>query len=394
MRLKFTRRLLAAATMSLAGLLSITTAGFAEIRIGATVSATGPAASLGIPYKSTLDMLPKEIAGQTIEWIILDDGSDPTAAVKNVRKLISEYHVDAIVGANTSPIGVANIEVVGEGKTPFLVQAATSRMVLPMDENRQWVFKQSQTDAMMVGAIIEHMKKTGINKVAYLGFNDAFGDGFWTEFEKAAAKTGLEIVASERYARTDTSVTGQILKIMSGDPEAIFIAAVGTPAALPATTLAERGYKGLQYQTHAVLNADFLRVGGAAIEGTILPAGPMLVAEQLSDDNPIKASALAYVQEYEAKFGPGSRAGFGGHAYDAYALLAAALPKAVEKAEPGTEEFRMALRDALEASTEVVGVHGIFNTTPEDHVGLDGRARMIIQIQNGTWKLIDTLSGH
>ncbi len=374
-----------------AALLAATTVAFADVKIGATVSVTGPAASLGIPYKNTLELLPKEIAGEKIEWIILDDGSDPTTAVKNVKKLISEYNVDAVVGANTSPIGVANIDVAAEGKTPFLAQAATSRMVLPMDDKRYWVFKQSQADSMMVQAIIAHMKKSGVKSVAFIGFNDAFGDSFWEEFQKAAQQAGLKIVASERYSRTDTSVTGQVLKIVSAKPDAVFIAAVGTPAALPAAALKDRGFQGRQYQTHAVLNADFLRVGGKAVEGTILSAGPMLVAEQLPDTDPVKAVAVPYVRAYEEKFGPGSRAGFGGHAYDAYALLKAALPQALKVAKPGTPEFRKALRDAIEASKDVPGVHGVFSLTPSDHVGLDNRARVIVEVKDGGWKLIDLL---
>lgn len=282
--------------VAFAAWLAATTVAFADVKIGATVSVTGPAASLGIPYKNTLELLPKEIAGEKIEWIILDDGSDPTTAVKNVKKLISEYNVDAVVGGNTSPIGVANIDVVAEGKTPFLAQAATSRMVLPMDDKRYWVFKQSQADSMMVQAIITHMKKSGVKSVAFIGFNDAFGDSFWEEFQKAAQQAGLKIVASERYSRTDTSVTGQVLKIVSAKPDAVFIAAVGTPAALPAAALKDRGFQGRQYQTHAVLNADFLRVGGKAVEGTILSAGPMLVAEQLPDSDPVKAVAVPYVR--------------------------------------------------------------------------------------------------
>lgn len=379
-------------TLAAAAWLGMAGVSLAEVKIGATVSVTGPAASLGIPYKNTLELLPKDIAGEKVEWIILDDGSDPTTAVKNVKKLISEYNVDAVVGANTSPIGVANIDVVAEGKTPFLVQAATARMVLPMDDKRYWVFKQSQADSMMVKAIVAHMKKSGVKTVAFMGFNDAFGDSFWDEFQKVAQQDDLKIVASERYARTDTSVTGQVLKIMSAKPDAVFIAAVGTPAALPASALKDRGYQGKQYQTHAVLNADFLRVGGKAVEGTILSAGPMLVAGQLPDTDPVKPVALKYVRAYEDKYGAGSRAGFGGHAYDAYALIAAALPQALKVAKPGTPEFRKALRDAIEASKDVPGAHGVFNITPADHVGLDNRARVIVQVKDGAWQLIDVLA--
>ncbi len=360
----------------------------ADIKIGATVSATGPAASLGIPYRNTLTMLPKEIAGQKIEWIILDDASDPTNAVKNARKLTSEDNVDVILGANTSPIALALVDVASETKTPFFAMASSIRIVSPMDDKRHWVFKASQADALMVGAIVDHMVKSNVKTAGFIGANDAFGESFWNEFEPAATKAGIKIVASERFNRTDTSVTGQILKIVAARPDAVFIAAVGTPAALPAIALKERGYTGLQYQGHAVLNADFLRIGGKALEGTFLPTGAMLIPEQLPDSNPIKKVALDYVTRYEAQFGPGTRATFGGHAYDSYIVLANAIPAALKIAKPGTPEFRKALRDEIEKSKDVVGSHGIFNMTPTDHIGLDNRARMIIRVQDGAWKLV------
>lgn len=360
----------------------------ADIKIGATVSATGPAASLGIPYRNTLMMLPKEIAGQKIEWVILDDGSDPTNAVKNARKLTSEDNVDLILGANTSPIGLALVDVASETKTPFTAMASSIRIVSPMDEKRHWVFKSSQADALMVGAIVENMVQAKVKTAAFIGANDAFGESFWNEFEPAARNAGINVVASERFNRTDTSVTGQILKIVAAKPDAVFIAAVGTPAALPAIALKERGYNGLQYQSHAVLNADFLRIGGKALEGTLLPTGAMLIPEQLEDSNPIKKVALDYVTRYEAQFGAGTRATFGGHAYDAFLVAANAIPAALKVAKPGTPEFRKALRDEIEKSKDVVGTHGVFNLTATDHIGLDKRARMMVQVRDGAWKLV------
>lgn len=360
----------------------------ADIKIGATVSATGPAASLGIPYRNTLTMLPKEVAGQKIDWIILDDASDPTNAVKNARKLTGEDNVDVILGANTSPIALALVDVASETKTPFFAMASSIRIVSPMDDKRYWVFKASQPDSLMVGAIVDHMVKSNVKTAGFIGANDAFGESFWNEFEPAAAKAGIKIVVSERFNRTDTSVTGQILKIVAARPDAVFIAAVGTPAALPAIALKERGYAGLQYQGHAVLNADFLRIGGKALEGTFLPTGAMLIPEQLPDSNRIKNVALDYITRYEAQFGPGSRATFGGHAYDSYLVFANAVPAALKIAKPGTPEFRKAIRDEIEKSKDIVGTHGIFNMTTTDHIGLDDRARMIIRIQDGAWKLV------
>ena len=372
--------LLAAAALLASG------AALADINVGVTVSATGPAASLGIPEKNTIELMPRSIAGQKINYIVLDDASDTTAAVANTRKLISDSKVDLILGSSITPNSLAMIDVVAEAKTPMISMAASARIVEPMDDKRKWVFKTPQNDIMMSLAIVEHMANAGVKTVGFIGFADAYGEGWYQEFSKAAALKNLQIVANERYARNDTSVTGQVLKIMAAKPDAVLVAGSGTPAALPQKALKERGYTGKMYQTHGVANADFLRVGGKDVEGTFLPSGPVLVASQLPASNPVKKSAMAYVAAYEAAHGKGSTSTFGGHAWDAGRLMAAAVPVALKKAQPGTPEFRAALRDALEGLKEVAGAHGIFTMSPTDHLGLDQRARVMVKIENGTWK--------
>ncbi|CAN7274150.1 ABC transporter substrate-binding protein [Variovorax sp. LjRoot290] len=358
----------------------------ADVNVGVTLSATGPAASLGIPEKNTIGLMPKTIGGQKINYIVLDDASDTTAAVSNTRKLISENKVDIVIGSTVTPNSLAMIDVVAEEKVPMISMAASARIVEPVDEKRKWVFKTPQNDIMMSLAIAEHMAANGVKTVGFIGFSDAYGEGWFQEFGKAAALKKLQVTANERYARSDTSVTGQTLKLISAKPDAVLIAGSGTPAALPQKTLKERGYAGKIYQTHGVANADFLRVGGKDVEGTLLPSGPMLVAAQLPDSHPLKKSALAYVNAYEAANGKGSVSTFGGHAWDAGLLMSAAIPAALKKAQPGTPAFRAALRDALESVKDVPGAHGIFTMSPTDHLGLDQRARVMVKIENGTWK--------
>ncbi|MCW3474495.1 ABC transporter substrate-binding protein [Limobrevibacterium gyesilva] len=358
------------------------------IRVGVTISTTGPAASLGIPQRNSIALLPKEIAGQAVEYVVLDDGADTTKAVANTRKLIDEEKVDVIIGSSTTPASMAMIDVAAEKQIPMISLAASSRLIAPMDAARRWVFKTPQNDSLMADAIADHMQKNGVKTVGFIGFNDAYGDGWVGEFTRAAKERNLTIVGLERYARTDTSVTGQVLKLMAAKPDVVLIAASGTPAALPQKTLKERGYAGTIYQTHGIANNDFLRVGGKDVEGTILPAGPILVAAQLPDSNPIKKQALEYITRYEAANGPGSVATFGAHAYDAAILLSAAVPAAVQKAKPGTAAFHAALRDAMEAQQNLVLTHGIANMTPQDHNGFDQRARVMVTIQGGAWKLL------
>ena len=380
--IRFPLRTLAAAALALAA-----GGALADINVGVTVSATGPAASLGIPEKNTIALMPQTIAGQKVNYIVLDDGSDTTKAVSNTRKLITEDKVDIVLGSTVTPNSLAMIDVVSEAKVPMISMAASAKIVEPMDDKRKWVFKTPQNDIQMSLAIASHMKDHGVKTVGFIGFADAYGEGWYGEFSKAAALKGITIVANERYARNDSSVTAQVLKLQAAKPDAILVAGSGTPAALPQITLKERGYAGLVYQTHGVANADFLRVGGKNVEGTYLPSGPVLVARQLPASNPVRASAIAYVTAYEAKYGKDSVSTFGGHAWDAGQLMAAAIPVALKKAQPGTPEFRAALRDALENTKNVAGAHGIFNMSPTDHLGLDQRARVMVKIENGTWKV-------
>ncbi|HJV70339.1 ABC transporter substrate-binding protein [Ideonella sp.] len=361
-------------------------AALADINVGVTVSSTGPAASLGIPEKNTIAIMPTTIAGQKINYIVLDDASDTTKAVANTRRLIAEDKVDVILGSTTTPNSLAMIDAVAEAQVPMISMAASARIVEPVDAKKRWVFKTPQNDIMMSLAIASHMADAKIKTVGFIGFADAYGEGWYGEFSKAAGIKGIQIVANERYARTDQSVTAQVLKIVGTHPDAVLIAGSGTPAALPAAALVERGYTGKVYQTHGVANNDFLRVGGKNVEGTLLPSGPVLVANQLPAGHPVKKSASEYVAKYEAAYGKGSVSTFGAHAWDAGLLMAAAVPTALKKAKPGTPEFRAALRDALEQVKEMPGAHGIFTMSPSDHLGLDQRARVMVKIDKGAWK--------
>ncbi|MFB9081175.1 ABC transporter substrate-binding protein [Deinococcus wulumuqiensis] len=305
----------------------------AEVKIGVVVSSTGPAASLGIPERNTVALLPRTIGGEKVTYIVLDDASDTTAAVTAARKLVQENKVDLLLGTTTTPASLAMIDVAAESKTPMISLAASEVIIKPVDAKRNWVFKTPQTDAIMATAIVDHMARGGVKTVGYIGFNDAYGEGWLKELQASAAKKGLKIVATERYARNDTSVTGQALKLFAARPDAVLIGASGVPAVLPQKALNERGYKGKIYQTHGVANADFLRVGGKDVEGAYLPAGPVLVADQLPASNPTRKVGLNYMKLYEAKYGKDSVSTFGAHAWDAGLLLQKAIPRRAEKGQ-------------------------------------------------------------
>ncbi|HEM7849032.1 ABC transporter substrate-binding protein [Burkholderia multivorans] len=370
-----------------AGLACAAATASAQVKIGVTLSATGPAASLGIPEKNTIALLPKEIAGKSVQYIVLDDASDTSRAVQNARKLIDEDHVDAIIGSSVTPNSLAMLDPVSQAKTPTISLAASAQIISPMDAKRAWMFKVPQNDQLMADAIAGYMAKHGVKTVGFIGFADAYGDSWYNTFSTAAQKNGIKIVSNERYNRTDASVMGQVLKLVGSNPDAVLIAGSGTPAALPAKTLKERGYKGKVYQTHGVANNDFLRVCGKDCDGELLPAGPVLVTDQLPDSNPVKKPALAYKAAYEKAYGAGSLSTFGGHAWDAGLLLQRAIPDALKKGQPGTEAFREALRASLESVKDLPVSHGVINMTPTDHNGFDSRARVMVQIVDGKWKL-------
>ena len=365
----------------------LATAAAAQITIGITVSQTGPAAALGIPQKNSVAQLPKEIAGQKIEYVVLDDATDPTKAVANARKMISENKIDILIGSSATPATLALVDVAAENSLPYCAMVPTRSVVLPMDEKRKWVFKAPQNDAIMAAALADHMVANGVKTVAFIGYTDGYGQGWLDEVNESFPKRGITIIATERFQRTDTSVTAQALKVVAANPDAVLIVASGTVAVMPQKTIKELGFVKQIYQTHGISTMEFVRVGGKDVEGTIFPAGPVVVASLLPDSHPSKAAGLAYISAYEAN-NKTPFAGFGAHLADCVTILLAGAQQALATTKPGTPEFRLAVRDAVERSKEIVATHGVYNYTPGDHAGLDKRSRVLIKVQGGKWTLM------
>jgi branched-chain amino acid transport system substrate-binding protein len=360
------------------------TAANADITVGVTLGATGPGASLGIHYKNAFQLMPKTLGGQAVKYIILEDGSDATNAGKNARKLITEDQVDVVMGSNGVPSSLQIAQVATETQTPFL--CLTPIAVKP--DQYKWTFSVPQPTELMMGAVAEHMKANGVKTVGFIGFSDGWGDLMYKATEFHAASHGYKVVTNERYARADTSVTGQVLKIMAANPDAVVVGGSGTGGALPHLALVERGYKGRIYHNHGTVNAEFIRVGGKNVEGAVAPTGPLIVPEELPANAPTKAVSLDFTKRYEAAFGAGSRNAFAGYTNDAVMLLGAAIPEAMKQAQPGTPAFRAALRDALENVKNMVGTHGVYSPTAANHNGLDDRARVLVRVEGGTWRLM------
>lgn len=379
-----TRRALGAA-------LALTLAGGAlatDLKVGLSVSLSGPNASLGVPYSKGMQAAvayKPTIAGRKVQLIILDDGSDPTTAGRNARKLFEEEKVDVIMGTSGAPSAMAMAQVARELKAPMI---GLTPMAL-QGPDAEWTVTVAQPTDLMVAAVVDRMKKTGVKTVGYIGFSDTWGDLVYNALIKATEPAGIKVVTNERYARADASVTGQVLKIVAARPDAVMTGGAGTPGALPYLALSERGYKGPVYGQHGLINADFVRVGGAAVNGTHVPTGPVIVAEQLPANYPTRQVALDFRTVFQKVNNAPTTDAFSAYSFDGYMVFADAAARALTKvSEPGTPAFRAALRDAIMTTKEVVGTHGVYNFKPGAVYGVDERARVIVKLENGQWKLV------
>jgi branched-chain amino acid transport system substrate-binding protein len=357
----------------------------ADLKVGFITSLSGPVSSLGIPYEKGMRAAlayKSELAGRKIQVIQLDDASDPSTAARNARKMIEEDKVDVIIGTAGSPGALAIAAVARETKT-LLISIANANL---NGEEGAWMVTLPQPAPLMVTAVVERMKKSGVKTVGFIGFSDAWGDLVYDALAKAAPDAGIKVVSNERYARADTSVTGQVLKIVALRPDAVITGTSGTPGALPYLALAERGYKGLIYGTHALINPDFVRVGGASVEGLLAPTGPVVVAEQLPDNNPMRKAAMDYRAGYQKANGAVPTDAFSAYTFDAWLLLLDAASRT--KGEPGTPQYRVALRDAMVNTKELVGTHSVYNFKPDSRYGSDDRSRVIVKLEKGQWKLV------
>ena len=356
----------------------------ADITVGVVLSATGAAASQGLPEQKLIALLPKTLAGEPVKYIVLDDATDPTAAGRNARRLTTEDKVDVLLGASTTPTTLAVAEIALESRTPQISMAPMA----PRPDVQPWAFVIPQSADLMIDAVLEHMKANGVKTVGYIGYSNSWGDLVYQSLTSLAPKYGIKVLNDERYARTDTSATAQALKTIGFNPDAILFGATGTPAVLPHVAVIDKGYAGKLYHTHGVVNDDFLRVGGKQVEKAYAPIGPVVVYRDLADANPVKKVSADFVALWNSANAPGPVNAFATWAYDAYLMLQQGSTEALKKARPGTPEFRLALRNALEGSTAgLVGSNGIYNITKADHNGLDKRARVMVQVVDADWRL-------
>ena len=360
------------------------TAVAADLKVGLSVSLSGPNSSLGVPYvkgmQAAMAYRP-EVNGRKIQLIVLDDGSDPTTAGRNARKLVEEDKVDVLMGTSGVPAAIAMAQVARDAKVPMI---GLTPIQLDAAEN-PWVVTVAQPTQLMIDAVVARMKKDGVRTVGYIGFSDAWGDLVYNALIKAAPEAGIKVLGNERYARADASVTGQVLKLVAMRPDAVMTGGAGTPGALPFLALVDRGFKGGMYGQHGLINPDFVRVVAAAGQGALMPTGPVIVAEQLPADHPSRKIALDFRAVFQKVHNAPTSDAFSAYSFDGWLVFADAAART--KGEPGTPAFRLALRDAIFSTRELVGTHGVYNFKPGNLYGVDERARVIVKLDSGQWKL-------
>ena len=380
-------RPLPAATLASVLLLTAAVSARADIVVGFITSQTGPVSSIGIPYGRGIaagQAFISEVGGQKIRVISLDDASDPSMASKNARKLIEEDKVDVIIGTAGAPATAAIIAAASELKVPVI--APTPVPSVPLVDGKPWAISIPQSPKDMLGIIVDEVNAQGIKTLGFIGFSDAWGDLVYNNAKRAAEPYGISIVTNERYARADTSVSAQVLKVMAAKPEAFLAGGSGTGGALPFQGLAERGFKGKLFGPPSLINPDFVRLAGASAEGLIASTGPIMVVDQLADNHPTKAIGLKFKEAHLKANGVAANDGFSPYAFDCWLILVEASKRALTKAKTGTPEFRAALRDEIYATKELVGAHGVYSYTPESHFGTDRRALVLVKLEGGQWK--------
>ncbi|TWB87770.1 branched-chain amino acid transport system substrate-binding protein [Bradyrhizobium macuxiense] len=351
--------------------------------IGIDVSTTGPAAALGVPGQNALDFVPRAISGLPLQLMVLDDGGDPTAAANNTRRFVIEANADVLIGGSTVPPTLAMAAVANEvgvlhlGQSPFIVTPKLAK----------WSVSLPQPARIAAQAIYDHMKANGVKTVGFIGYSDAFGDQWRNDLATFGAPMGLNVVDEQRFARPDTSVVGQVLRLIASNPDAVIVGASGTAAALPQLTLRERGYQGPIYHTNGTAT-DLIRIAGKAAEGAYVATGLTMAPESQPENSETRKLAVAFNGQYEGKYGPNTRNQFAANMYSAFLILQRIVPVALEKAKPGSSEFREALRRALLAERDFVTTEGVYNFTENDRNGLDPRSRVLVTVKNGKFEVV------
>jgi branched-chain amino acid transport system substrate-binding protein len=366
--------------------LAASTALAGTIKIGVIVTLTGPNSGAGLPEGRAIGLMPKQIANDTIQYIVLDDAGNPAKAVQDAKELFADDNVDALIGPSGTPPTMAIEDLINQYQVPTITMAGAGIVVQP-PAKRQWIFKVPPSNDSQIGPIADYMLAHNQHTIALISFNDAYGESYVKSEVPIFAAKGIKIVSTQWFVRSDTSVSGQALSIVSAAPDAVLVNASNAPAVLPEATLRQLGYTGTFYQTAGVANQDFIKIGGANVEGTIVAATPVVVAEQLPASDPNKPAAMDFVQAYSTVAPTDPHDLFGAFGWDAGKRILAGIPAASAAAAPGTPAFRTALRAAIETE-HLPGANGLFAPSATDHTGMTSAAIHLMKIENGKFILL------
>jgi branched-chain amino acid transport system substrate-binding protein len=358
-------------------------------KVGAVFSVTGRTSFLGDPEKKTAELVAWQINnagginGKKLELIVYDTEGDATKTNLAVKKLITQDKVCAVIGPSLSGTSMAVVPLAEKYKTPLVSCAASYKITWDDKANkpRKWVFKTPQTDTMAVEAIYTQLKQRNVKNIAIMSVTSGFGKSGHGELVRMAPQYGLNIVADESYGPKDTDMTAQLTKVKGLSPEAIVNWSVGPTQVVVLRNWRDLGMQNIAfYQSHGFGSRKNIELAAGAAEGVYCPLGAVNVAESLPDNHPQKKVTMEYLRFYKGKYNE-PLSSFGGHAWDALHLVAKAL-QAV-----GCN--RAAIRDYLETQTAgFIGQHGVFNYSPDDHIGLDKTAFLMVEVKDGDWALV------
>jgi branched-chain amino acid transport system substrate-binding protein len=293
-------------------------------------------------------------------------------------KTLVEKGVLAILGASSSGPSMAMVKIAQSEEVPMISLAAASTIVEPAAE-RKWVFKTAQSDRIMVNKILGYLEQNKLSQVAFLYMNNAYGDNGKKAFAAAIKDRGITVVAEEKFDASDKDMTPQLTRVKASGAQAMIVWAIPPSASILTKNIKDLALTIPLIHSHGVGNQNFIDLAQGAADGVILPIGKLTVAEQIEADDPQKKVLETYMKDYTAKYNTPPNS-FGGYAWDGLSLLVNAL----EKAGPD----RMAIRDELEKTQNLTGISGIFNMSAQDHNGLQEDSAVLVQIQNGQWKLL------
>jgi branched-chain amino acid transport system substrate-binding protein len=352
--------------------------------VGAVLSESGPGSSLGRPEADSVQLAVDEInkaggvSGRQLTVQILDDESNATTAVNDVRQLLDKHPI-AIIGSSLTQPTLAMMPLVQGASIPLISLASNAQIIEPVAE-RQWVFKMPITDTHVAELMQAHLKAQKQLKISFVYRDDDYGKTGMQHFKEAPDAGSFDIVSADAIAATASDATTQLTHVKAADPQAVVVWTT-----LPSSNVVIKGYRELSL-TYPILYSDGSATGifpaqaGSLLDGAYIASTKINVVDELSNNDPQKKVLQHYVAGFLAAYPKdGAVSIFGGFGYDSVYVLKAALEQA--KSADGAR-----LRAVLE-HVIYSGVTGTFRLSPRDHNGLSVDSLVLTRIENGKFRI-------